>query len=302
MAVALLGVLLAATLPPLDRLAPEGPGFAAQSEEVTVVVRLLNGAPKAMKLLLSDAQTDAPIQGEVEVERFGPVGQAARAKAVAGSFPGHYLVELGEASGGRQALVVKVTAAGRPPEILAVDGLSGASTASPLPAAPGNPSPDVTVMDLSLLALAVTWPRRGRRFGLAGLLLAFALLSGSDARAHGPGGDVAPEPPGSQLYLAQEIQFALGLRTASVELKTFSAGAPGLAARQYPAIPREAVVERDGKKLVMVRLAPERFVAREATLGWADGDWVAVERGVSPGERIVVDGAAFLRNGGAVPP
>jgi len=137
---------------------------------------------------------------------------------------------------------------------------------------------------------------------LLGGVLAFTLLRGGDARAHGPGGDVAPEPPGSQLYLAQEMQFALGLRTALVELKRFTADDPALAARQYPAVPRGAVVERDGKKLIMVRLAPERFVAREVTLGWADGDWVAVERGVNPGDRIVVEGAAFLRNGGAVAP
>jgi len=54
-----------------DGLAPEGPGHAAQGNAVSVVVRLLEAKPGAMKLLLSDAQTDAPIQAEVEVSRDG---------------------------------------------------------------------------------------------------------------------------------------------------------------------------------------------------------------------------------------
>jgi cobalt-zinc-cadmium efflux system membrane fusion protein len=86
-----------------------------------------------------------------------------------------------------------------------------------------------------------------------------------------------------------------------VELKSFASTDPGLAARQYPAVPRGAIVERNGKKLILVRLSPERFVAREATLGWTAGDWVAVERGANPGEKVVIQGAAFLRNGGATP-
>ncbi len=302
---ALLAVLLTAAAPSPERLAdglaPEGPGYAAQGDSVNAVVRLL-AKPGTIKLLLSDAQSDTPIQGEVEVSRFGPTGQAAHGKAVPGTLPGHYFVELSEASNGRTALVLTVKVAGRPPEILALDLAASATIGTP---APGHPSPDATVGGLLLLAVLAMWRWRRRTTAggvILGALLASVLLRGGDARAHGPGGDVAPEPPGSQLYLAQELQFALGLRTALVELRSFDGGDATLAPRQYPAVPRGAVVERNGKKLVLVRLAPERFVAREVTLGWAGGDWVAVERGVSPGEHIVVEGAAFLRNGGAVPP
>jgi hypothetical protein len=135
-------------------------------------------------------------------------------------------------------------------------------------------------------------------------MVAASFMAG-DALAHGPGGDVAPEPPGSRLYLSQEIQFALGLRTAPVKSRTFQAPDGAQAPRQYPAVPRSAVVERQGIKLVIVRVAPEHFVAREVTLGWAETDaqgFVAVERGVNPGERVLVEGAAFLRNGGATSP
>jgi hypothetical protein len=63
MTAAWLARLLVATAPSFDGLAPDGPGFAAQGEQVTVVVRLPNGRPETVKLLISDAQTDAPIQG-----------------------------------------------------------------------------------------------------------------------------------------------------------------------------------------------------------------------------------------------
>jgi hypothetical protein len=306
---AFLCLLLAAPVPALaasDALAPEGPGFAAQGMNVDVVVRRLPQAGK-LKLLVSDALTDAPLQADIEVERFGRVGQSAKAKATAGQYPGHFLVDLPGAFSGRESLVIRVSVAGRDPEILAVDAISGERPAESSPRPVGKSLPDLTVVALAALGLAFLVRRR--RVLLAALL-ASVLWAGGDARAHGPGGDVAPEPPGSILYLSQEIQFALGLRTARVDLRTFQpppqpagrAISNDRAARQYPAIPRSAVVERYGKKLVIVRLGPERFVAREVQLGWPEPDFIAVERGVNPGENVVVDGASFLRNGGAVAP
>ena len=120
-------------------------------------------------------------------------------------------------------------------------------------------------------------------------------------RAHGADEAGLPIAPGSELGLGQEIQFALGLRTARVTVASFQPPPElsGAAPRSSPAVPRSAVVERDGKKLVFVRLAPERFVAREVTLGWSSGGQVAVEAGLQPGELAVVAGGAFLRNGGA---
>jgi hypothetical protein len=261
---------------------------------VDVVVRPLDGA-KSVKLLVSDAQTDAPLECQVEVDRYGATGQAVHAKSAVGRYPGHYLVDLPSAGSGRQSLVVRVAVEGRDPEILAVDGIG----AAPVPLQATKPLPDLTVLGLTALALVVLV--RNRKAALAGVL-AIAVCAGGDARAHGPAGDVAPEPPGSQLYLSQEIQFALGLRTAVVDLRTFEAPNSTQAARQYPAVPRSAVVERYGKKLLIVKLAPEHFVAREVTLGWAEASFIAVERGVNPGERVLVDGAAFLRNGGALAP
>jgi hypothetical protein len=286
-----------------DGLAPEAPGVAARGTTLDVVVRPLDGTRK-LKLLIGDADTDAPLTGsvEVEVERFGPTGKTAKAKAVPGRYPGHYLVELPEGVG-RQSLVIRVTKEGGASEILAVDGIMPAPKLSVAGSAPARPMPEVPLLAVVSLSLLAFLARRKRV--VLPLVIVTAFFLAGDALAHGPGGDVAPEPPGSRLYLSQEIQFALALRTQPVQSRTFQAPDGTQAARQYPAVPRSAVVERQGQKLVIVRVAPEHFVAREVTLGWAEAGAqgsIAVERGVNPGERVLVDGAAFLSNGGATAP
>ncbi len=55
-------------------------------------------------------------------------------------------------------------------------------------------------------------------------------------------------------------------------------------------IPRSAVFEKDGRKLVFVHTAPERFTAREVTLGTSLGARVAVTGDLAPGDRVVATG------------
>lgn len=55
-------------------------------------------------------------------------------------------------------------------------------------------------------------------------------------------------------------------------------------------VPRSAVFEKDGRKLVFVHTAPERFTAREVTLGASLGARVAVTGELLPGDRVVVSG------------
>ncbi len=55
-------------------------------------------------------------------------------------------------------------------------------------------------------------------------------------------------------------------------------------------VPRSAVFEKDGRKLVFVHTAPERFTAREVTLGTSLGARVAVMGALAPGDRVVVAG------------
>lgn len=60
-------------------------------------------------------------------------------------------------------------------------------------------------------------------------------------------------------------------------------------------IPKEAVLDNEGKKIVYVLLSGEEFQRREVTLGDEYGDKVAVLSGLNPGERVVTQGAYQLR-------
>jgi hypothetical protein len=55
-------------------------------------------------------------------------------------------------------------------------------------------------------------------------------------------------------------------------------------------LPRSAVFEKDGRKLVFVHTSPERFTAREVTLGTSLGARVAVTGDLAPGDRVVATG------------
>jgi hypothetical protein len=242
-------------------------------------------------LLLSDAESDAPVTGaKLGLQHFGKAGtKPVDEAATPGRFEGHYLI--GSPAAG-EALVVNAAGAS------GVDLFTFTMPAAP-PAAPRPPKTASIPIAASIALLLGAWLLRRRAW--QPLLLALVLATAGDAAAHGADEAGLPIAPGSELGLGQEIQFALGLRTARVTVASFqpplelSSAAP----RSSPAVPRSAVVERDGKKLVFVRLAPERFVAREVTLGWSSGPLVAVEAGLQPGDLAVIAGAAFLRNGGA---
>jgi len=60
-------------------------------------------------------------------------------------------------------------------------------------------------------------------------------------------------------------------------------------------IPREAVLDDEGKKIVYVLLSGEEFQRREVKLGDEHGGKVAVVEGLKPGERVVTQGALQLK-------
>jgi RND family efflux transporter MFP subunit len=77
-------------------------------------------------------------------------------------------------------------------------------------------------------------------------------------------------------------------------------GAP----REALAIPRDAIVEEDGKTVGYVQLGGETFERRVLKLGLRDGDWVEVLEGLDEGDVLVTEGAYYVRlaaAGGAVP-
>jgi membrane fusion protein, heavy metal efflux system len=60
-------------------------------------------------------------------------------------------------------------------------------------------------------------------------------------------------------------------------------------------VPREAVLESEGKRIVYVLLSGEGFQRREVVVGDEYGDQVAVLSGLKAGERVVTQGAYQLR-------
>lgn len=60
-------------------------------------------------------------------------------------------------------------------------------------------------------------------------------------------------------------------------------------------IPRSAVLDNEGKKIVYVLLSGEEFQRREVTLGDEYGDKVAVLSGLNKGERVATQGAYQIR-------
>ena len=69
-----------------------------------------------------------------------------------------------------------------------------------------------------------------------------------------------------------------------------------------PVVPAGAVVETsDGRSVVFVETAPGRFEQRQVSVGRRAGDVVRVTGGVTPGERVAVDGVMLLKGLVAAP-
>jgi len=60
-------------------------------------------------------------------------------------------------------------------------------------------------------------------------------------------------------------------------------------------VPKESVLDNEGKKIVYVLRTGEEFERRDVTLGDAYGDKIAITSGIKPGERVVTQGAYQLK-------
>jgi cobalt-zinc-cadmium efflux system membrane fusion protein len=69
-----------------------------------------------------------------------------------------------------------------------------------------------------------------------------------------------------------------------------------LGSHEVTAIPREAVVQLDGRPAVFVRRAPLEYEAAVVALGAVDGDDVEIVRGLSVGDVVVTRGAFALKS------
>jgi multidrug efflux pump subunit AcrA (membrane-fusion protein) len=60
-------------------------------------------------------------------------------------------------------------------------------------------------------------------------------------------------------------------------------------------VPREAIVDNEGQKIVYVMQSGETFERRNVTVGDEYGSKVTILSGVKPGERVVTQGAYQLK-------
>jgi membrane fusion protein, heavy metal efflux system len=64
---------------------------------------------------------------------------------------------------------------------------------------------------------------------------------------------------------------------------------------QFIAVPREAVLEMDGKEFVYVVQTGDRYVRRPVKTASASSDQVRILEGLTPGERVVTKGAVLIK-------
>lgn len=66
-------------------------------------------------------------------------------------------------------------------------------------------------------------------------------------------------------------------------------------ATQFLTVPKEAVLESEGKHFVYVVQGPDKYLKREVQIAPASQDQVRVVEGLQPGERIIVKGAVLVK-------
>ncbi|MFO0559127.1 MAG: efflux RND transporter periplasmic adaptor subunit [Polyangiales bacterium] len=83
---------------------------------------------------------------------------------------------------------------------------------------------------------------------------------------------------------------------ARLRLDGSSAGGDAGAARVALTIARSSVLQLDGRPAVFVEVAANEYEPRSVELGHTDGDHVEISRGLSDGDRVVVEGAFAVKS------
>lgn len=65
--------------------------------------------------------------------------------------------------------------------------------------------------------------------------------------------------------------------------------------REFPTVPKSAVVQQEGRNIVYVERGPARFQEAPITIASQDNDRVAIATGLRVGDRVVTGGAMLLR-------
>ncbi len=112
---------------------------------------------------------------------------------------------------------------------------------------------------------------------------------------------------GQVTYLSSLVDPATRTASARVEIDnrdgrlrpgmfaTATLTAPASAGRKALVVPRDAIQQVRGKPVVFVEVQPGSYQMRELTLGQEVGADIEVLSGLAAGERVVTDGAFYLK-------
>ena len=153
---------------------------------------------------------------------------------------------------------------------------------------------DFMVADLSNVWLLAEVPEQNAGALRKGMEVAVQIPALPEAKLRGRLSYVAPivDPATRTVQVRMDLANPKGIyKPAMLASMTFL----GQTVKKMT-IPSTAVVREENKDSIFVQVAPNKFVLREVALGTETGEYRVLESGVSPGERIVLDGAFHLNN------
>ncbi|MCS6818167.1 MAG: efflux RND transporter periplasmic adaptor subunit [Blastocatellia bacterium] len=217
----------------------------------------------------------ALIQAKAAVEQAKAAKeQALRRLKLLGVTPGDF----------RQPLVVRAPLSGKVLEINVVAGEYRNDTTAPV----------LTIADLRTVWVAANVPENSIRLIQIGKQVEITLDAYPGEVFHGRvarlGDTLDPQTRTVKVFV--ELENAQG----RFRPEMFARLRYWESVQQMPVLPVGAVLQDDGQSVIFVEQSQGRFERREVVIGTRVGAMIAIVRGVSPGERVVVDGTVLLRN------
>ena len=182
-----------------------------------------------------------------------------------------------------QQVVVRAPLSGKVLELSVVPGEFRNDTTAPL----------MTIADLSTVWVTSQVPETYIRFVQVGERVQIALVAYPGEMFEGRVSRIADTVDPQTRTV--KVQAELDNRDGRLRPEMYGSIHHIEATKPTPVVPNGAVIQSGDRTLVFVETSPGRFEPRQVTVGARAGDAIRVERGLSPGDRVVVDGAMLLQ-------
>ncbi len=182
-----------------------------------------------------------------------------------------------------QQVVVRAPLSGKVLELSVVPGEFRNDTTAPL----------MTLADLSTVWVTSQVPETYIRFVQVGERVQIALVAYPGEMFEGRVSRIADTVDPQTRTV--KVQAELDNRDGRLRPEMYGSIHHIEATKPTPVVPAGAVVQTGDRTIVYVETTPGRFEPRTITAGKRADDLIRVERGLSPGETVVVDGAMLLQ-------